>query len=260
VARDDEASAPSAGYPSAAPLSSLTMSAPVGGSGAGAGRLTHWSQPGGGTSSSGISTTAAWLLSIGTGAGGTDRDDRRGHGRRRGSRRCCGSPAVAALRGPSLTIAAVLPAARGAFDERRLVGTAASDLNTLAGARGGGTVGATLRTRRRENQAPTPRRYNIWGNSHLPQGGEASLPLPWGLSGRRGCGRRCRRGTPSCLHGACQRLRGVRHLSRRLPGGRRSRARPRHCFFCRLRGSGRGGRRLPPLGESSFPITLLLLV
>jgi hypothetical protein len=57
----------------------------------------------------------------------------------------CGSAATAALRGVSLTAAAVLPAACDALYERRLVGTAASDLNTLAGARGG-TVGATLRT------------------------------------------------------------------------------------------------------------------
>jgi hypothetical protein len=56
-----------------------------------------------------------------------------------------GSAAATALRGPSLSIVAALPAARGALDERRLVGTAASDLNTVAGARGG-TVGATLRT------------------------------------------------------------------------------------------------------------------
>jgi hypothetical protein len=56
--------------PSVAPPSPLTTSAPVGGSGASAGRLTHWSQPGGGTSSSGISTTAARLSSIGDGAGG----------------------------------------------------------------------------------------------------------------------------------------------------------------------------------------------
>jgi hypothetical protein len=59
---------------------------------------------------------------------------------------CCGSTAAAALRGPSLAAVASLPAARDALDERRLVGTAASDVNTLAGARGGGTVGATLRT------------------------------------------------------------------------------------------------------------------
>jgi hypothetical protein len=49
---------------------------------------------------------------------------------------CCGSTAAAALRGPSLATVAALPAARGALDERHLVGTAASDLNTLAGARG----------------------------------------------------------------------------------------------------------------------------
>jgi hypothetical protein len=60
---------------------------------------------------------------------------------------------MAALRVPSLAAIVVLPAARGALDERRLVGTAASDLNTLAGARGG-TVGATLRTQRREVRHP----------------------------------------------------------------------------------------------------------
>jgi hypothetical protein len=49
---------------------------------------------------------------------------------------CCSSAAVAALRGPLLTAVTMLPAARGALDERRLVGTAASDLNTFAGARG----------------------------------------------------------------------------------------------------------------------------
>jgi hypothetical protein len=41
AARDDEASVPSAGHPSTAPPSPLTTSAPVGGSGAGAGMLTH---------------------------------------------------------------------------------------------------------------------------------------------------------------------------------------------------------------------------
>jgi hypothetical protein len=66
---------------------------------------------------------------------------------------CCGSTAAAAMCVPSPVTVATLPVARGALDERRLVGTAASDLNTLAGARGG-TVGATLRTRRRENQNP----------------------------------------------------------------------------------------------------------
>jgi hypothetical protein len=49
---------------------------------------------------------------------------------------CCDYAVVATLRGPSLAAVAVLLAARGALDERRLVGAAASDLNTLAGARG----------------------------------------------------------------------------------------------------------------------------
>jgi hypothetical protein len=57
---------------------------------------------------------------------------------------CCDSAAVAAPCEPSLAAVVVLPAVRNALDECRLVGTAASDLNTLAGARGG-TVGATLR-------------------------------------------------------------------------------------------------------------------
>jgi hypothetical protein len=56
---------------------------------------------------------------------------------------CCDSAALVALRGPSLAAVAVLPAARDALDERRLVGMVASNLKTFAGVRGG-TVGATL--------------------------------------------------------------------------------------------------------------------
>jgi hypothetical protein len=48
----------------------------------------------------------------------------------------CGSTTAVALRRPSLTAIAALSAARGILDERRLVGTAASYLNTLEGARG----------------------------------------------------------------------------------------------------------------------------
>jgi hypothetical protein len=51
-------------------------------------------------------------------------------------------------------------------------------------------VGATLRTRRRENQTPTSRRHGVRGSARLPQGGEALLPLLWGLGGRCGSGRR----------------------------------------------------------------------
>jgi hypothetical protein len=61
---------------------------------------------------------------------------------------CCGSVAAATLRGASLVAAAVLPVTRGALDERRLMGTNASDLSALADARGGGAVGATLRTQK----------------------------------------------------------------------------------------------------------------
>jgi hypothetical protein len=49
---------------------------------------------------------------------------------------CCGPAATAAPHEPSLAAVAVLAAARDALDERRLVGTATSDLSTLAGARG----------------------------------------------------------------------------------------------------------------------------
>jgi hypothetical protein len=57
---------------------------------------------------------------------------------------CYGSAAAATPRGTLLVAGAALPATRGALDERRLVGTDASALSTLADARGGGTVGATL--------------------------------------------------------------------------------------------------------------------
>jgi hypothetical protein len=56
----------------------------------------------------------------------------------------CDSVVAAAPLEPLLVVVTVLPAARDALDERRLVGMAASDLNTLAGV-WGGTVGATLR-------------------------------------------------------------------------------------------------------------------
>jgi hypothetical protein len=54
-----------------------------------------------------------------------------------------GSEGPAVSRKSPLVAVAVLAAARDALDERRLVGTTASVLSTLAGTRGG-TVGATL--------------------------------------------------------------------------------------------------------------------
>jgi hypothetical protein len=63
---------------------------------------------------------------------------------------CCGSMVVSAPREGSLAVAIVLPVTLGALDEHRLVGTDASDLSTLAGARGG-TVSATLRAQKRKD-------------------------------------------------------------------------------------------------------------
>jgi hypothetical protein len=99
----------------------------------------------------------------------------------------------------------------------------------------------------------------LWRSSRLPQGGKSSFPLPRGLGRCCCCRRHGCRCTPSHLRGARRCLRSARRLSRRLPGGGRSRARPRRCLFRRLRGSGRGGRRLPPLGGSPSPIALLLV-
>jgi hypothetical protein len=58
AAWDDEASALFVGRPDIMQSSSLITSTPTGGSGAGAGRFSHWPHPSGGTSSSGTSTTA----------------------------------------------------------------------------------------------------------------------------------------------------------------------------------------------------------
>jgi hypothetical protein len=136
------------------------------------GRLAHWSHPGGGKSSSGISTTAARELPAGAGAGKVDRvvtaivviatavvaawctsaavaaccastavvvcDASAAVTVCCGYvavAACCGSAATAALRGASLTAAVTPSVPRDALDERRLVGTATSDLSTLAGAR-----------------------------------------------------------------------------------------------------------------------------
>jgi hypothetical protein len=60
-----------------------------------------------------------------------------------------GPEGPAAPREPPLAAVTAPMATRDALDERRLVGTTASVLNTLAGARGG-TADATLRTRERE--------------------------------------------------------------------------------------------------------------
>jgi hypothetical protein len=58
-ARDDEASASCVSHRGITQPSSRITSTPAAGSGAGAGQLSHWPHPGGGTSSLGISTTDA---------------------------------------------------------------------------------------------------------------------------------------------------------------------------------------------------------
>jgi hypothetical protein len=79
-------------------------------------------------------------------------------------------------------VAAALSGTRGALDERCLVGTDAFDLSALAGARAG-TVGATLRTHEREIELQTLEIRGARGECHLPQIGEAPLPLPRGFEG-----------------------------------------------------------------------------
>jgi hypothetical protein len=167
------------------------------------GKLTHWSHPGGGESSSEISTTTVWEPPAGVGpcCASTDASARASvaasslHGAAATASGCvsgtagaswpstadvaggatatgaagCAPTAIGALRSStaagcgvaggttgygleasaapcalSPAAAAALAPTHGALDERRLVGTDASALNTLVGARGG-TVGTTLR-------------------------------------------------------------------------------------------------------------------
>jgi hypothetical protein len=64
---------------------------------------------------------------------------------------CCGSVDAATLRGASLVAAAVILVTHGTLDERRLVGMDASALSALAGTRGRGTVGTTLRMQKQRD-------------------------------------------------------------------------------------------------------------
>jgi hypothetical protein len=86
---------------------------------------------------------------VGTGAGGTADAVVAANVAATTAATSCRDPvATAAPCGGSLA-AAALSVTRGALDERRLMGTDASDLSALAGARAG-TVDATLRTRRQK--------------------------------------------------------------------------------------------------------------
>jgi hypothetical protein len=99
---------------------------------------------------------------------------------------CCGSTAAATLSRPSLVAVAALPASCGAWMSAASWGRPRP--TSTPWREWGVTVGVTLRTRRRENQTPTFRGQGARGSGCLPQGGEAPLPLPWGLDGRCVCG------------------------------------------------------------------------
>jgi hypothetical protein len=89
---------------------------------------------------------------------------------------CCNPVATTVPRGGS-SVTAALSAARDALDERRLVGTDASDFSALAGARAG-MVGATLRMHKHEIKLQPLKIRGARGECRLPQAGEAQLPLP----------------------------------------------------------------------------------
>jgi hypothetical protein len=101
---------------------------------------------------------------------------------------CCGLVATAVPRGGS-PVAAALPTACGALDERRLISTDVSDLSTLAGARAG-TVGVTLRTKKYKTEHQPLEIRGARGKCCIPQIGEAPTSSssrvreapPWSLS------------------------------------------------------------------------------
>jgi hypothetical protein len=122
----------------------------------------------------------------------------------------------------------------------------------------------------RKDEKLGTRLSNTWrqGERSLTSGWRSPASLPRGLGGHCGCGRRGHRRTPSHLRGARRRLRGARHLSRRLPGGGCSRASPRRCLLCRSAALGEGvkaptsrgesvpHRSPPPLPTTNLPMSL----
>jgi hypothetical protein len=128
------------------------------------------------------------------------------------------------------------------------MGTAASDLNTLAGARGARWAPPCEHKDEKSNSRSS-QRCGVWRSSHVPQGGEAPLPLPRRPGGHCGRGWRGHCRTPGHLHGAHRCLRGARRLSRRPPGGGCSCAHPRRCLPRRLRGSSEGAQAPTSRGE-----------
>jgi hypothetical protein len=151
---------------------------------------------------------------------------------------CCGSEAAATPREPSLAAVAMLPAARDTLDEHRLVGTTASDLNTMAGARGARWAPPC----ERESKKVKPSLV-----SKMRRVGQRSPTSGWRIPVSSSSGdRRTLCPPPQPLSS-----------QRRAPTPPRRASPPSYaawrCLLCCLRGSGRGGRRLPPIGESCPP-------
>jgi hypothetical protein len=116
------------------------------GSGADAGQVPHWPHPGGGASSSVMSTTA-WSPAVGTSAG--DAITSAVATTAAASSYC--NPVTIAVSRSGSPVAAALAAAHATLDERRLVSTGTPDMSALTGARVG-TIGVTLRTRKHKDE------------------------------------------------------------------------------------------------------------
>jgi hypothetical protein len=89
----------------------------------------------------------------------------------------CYDPVATAVPRGGSPVTAVLAAARGTLNERRLVVTGAPDLSALASARAG-TISVTLRTKKHKDEHQPLEIKGARGKCYSPQVGEAPLPLP----------------------------------------------------------------------------------
>jgi hypothetical protein len=248
------ASAACVGRPDITQPSSLITSTPTGGSGASAGRYSHWPHPGGGASSSGISTTVAWLPPAGAGAGVGKTDGVVIAGVMTAIvavATCCGSAATATLRGGSLVIVVVPPVTLGALDERHLVGTDASDLSTLADARGGTSTPPCKHKNEKVRFQPLETRASGGATTYLKvekqrflflEGSADAAAAPVAAAAALPDASVARAGASA-----------ARCSSHGLPCGGCFRAHHGRLPLCRLCGSWRRGWGHPPLGGARHP-------
>jgi hypothetical protein len=150
-----------------------------------------------------MSTTGTWSPVVGASAGDTDVAAAIAVAAAAAVAAPCCSPVAIAVPHGGPSIAAVLPAARGALDERRLVGTDISELSALAGARAG-TVSVTLRTRNtRVSVGPSKSRMHGGSVVHL----KLEQPHFLFLEGSKGASV-VPAGTTVALAGTCSTLAG----------------------------------------------------